>query len=285
MGRNVEFPGTPGMTMRLAMSNLAWPADQEAAAFVLLAQLGVQGVEVAPTRLAPWDALPERLLTDYRARLEAQGLVASSLQAILFGRTDLQLLGEGAAFNGLLDHMRHVAAIAATLGAGVLVFGSPRNRLVGAISPDTAWPLARDRFRQLGEITWAAGVVIGIEPVPAVYGGDFLTGWRDVLKMVQDVNHPGVRVHLDTGCVALGGDAIGEAIREASAWLAHFHAAQPQLADFAAPAPNHAEAADALKAVNYGRWLSIEMREPPTSPLHSVRAAAEFVSATYDVKR
>ncbi len=271
------------MTMRLSVSNLAWPADEEDAAFALLRRLGVQGVEVAPTRLANWDALSQSQLADYRARIEDAGLVVSSLQAILFGRPDLQLLGEGAAFTDLLDHMRHVSAIAATLGASALVFGSPRNRLTDGLSPAEAWQRARDRLRQVGEITAASGVVFGIEPVPAVYGGEFLAPWRDVLRMVREVDHPGIRVHLDTGCVSLGGDAIGEAVRTSAPQLAHFHAAQPQLASFDEPTPAHAEAAEALRSIAYGRWLAIEMREQTGAPLAAIETAVRFVSETYQL--
>jgi D-psicose/D-tagatose/L-ribulose 3-epimerase len=271
------------MTIRLAMSNLAWPADQEQAAFALLARLGVQGVEVAPTRLAAWDALPDSLLARYRARLQAEGLVVSSLQAILFGRPELRLFADPAAFEALTAHMRHVSAIGEALGAGVLVFGSPRNRSIGELPLEVAWPMARDRFRLLGEIAAASGVVIGIEPVPAIYGGDFLTSWRDVLRMVRDVDHAGVRVHLDTGCVALGGDVIGEAVRTANEWITHFHAAEPQLGDFTAPTANHAEAAAALREIGYKGWLSIEMREPPDAPLDAVATAVRFVGEAYQL--
>ena len=71
------------MTMRLSVSNLAWPADSDSAALDLLARLGVQGVEVAPTRLAPWESITRPQLADYRHKLGSFGLRASSLQAIL----------------------------------------------------------------------------------------------------------------------------------------------------------------------------------------------------------
>jgi sugar phosphate isomerase/epimerase len=267
--------------MRLAISNLAWPTDQDAAVFSRLERLGVSGVEVAPTRLGPWDSLPASLLTAYRARLEAAGLVVSSLQAVLFGQPALQLLGEGTAFDGMVEHWRHVADIGATLGAGVLVFGAPRNRLRGGMDPDVAWARARDRFQLLGDVTFPAGLTIGIEPVPSVYGGDFLTTWSDVLRMVQDVGHPGVRVHLDTGCVALGGGVIEVAIKESMELLAHFHAAQPRLGDFQDPLPGHAAAAAALRAEGYDHWLSIEMLEQSVDPAGAAEHAIRTVRGIY----
>jgi sugar phosphate isomerase/epimerase len=267
--------------MRLAISNLAWPSAQDEVVFDRLARLGVSGVEVAPTRLAAWDALSTSLLTGYRARVEAAGLVVSSLQAVLFGRPELQLLGEGAAFDGMLEHMRHVADIGATLGAGVLVFGAPRNRLRADMELGRAWARACERLWLLGEITFAAGVIIGIEPVPAVYGGDFLASWSDVLRMVQDVDHPGVHVHLDTGCVALGGGLIEAAVIESGKLLAHFHAAQPQLGDFQDPLLNHRTAAAALHATGYDRWIAIEMREQPEDPVGAAEQAIQVVRGIY----
>jgi sugar phosphate isomerase/epimerase len=270
--------------MRLSVSNLAWPADQEAAAFGRLAALGVAGIEVAPTRIAPWAGLAPSVLADYRARVEDQGLFVSSLQAILYGCDDLHLLGDAASFAGLCDHVRRVAEIAATLGGSVLVFGAPRNRRRGDKPEAEVWPLGRDRLRRLGEIVAASNVAIGIEPVPAYYGGDFLCGWDDVLRMVREIDHPGIRVHLDTGCVGLGGGSIGEAVAASHQWLAHFHAAQPGLGSFAEPTENHAEAATMLRACGYDRWVAIEMREQETDPIGAMETAIHAVLGIYPIE-
>jgi sugar phosphate isomerase/epimerase len=267
--------------MRLAVSNLAWPAQLDDAAFDLLASLGVGGVEVAPTKIAPWNALSASSLSEYRSKLAGAGLVVSSLQAILYGRDEPQLLGDGPRFEQMRDHIKLVTGVAAQLGGSVLVFGSPRNRIRGPMAEDEAWSIARDRLRSLAEIAGEAGVALGIEPVPAAYGGDFLTSWREVLRMVQEVDHPGVRVHLDTACITLRGDTIDAAVTAANGWLAHFHAAEPHLVSFAAPACNHAAAAAALRAIHYDKWLSIEMREQPENPLAATAEAIRTVQRLY----
>lgn len=267
--------------MRLSVSNLAWPSALDAVAFERLAGMGVNGLEVAPTRLAGWEELTQAHLVAYRDRAAGAGLVVSSLQAILFGRPDLHLLGDADSFAGLCGHMRRVTDIATMLGARRLVFGAPRNRLRGEMPAQAAWELGRERFAILGGITAAGGVVIGIEPVPGFYGADFLTSWADVLGMVEAVASPGVRVHLDTGCVLLGGGEIGEAITAARPLLAHFHAAQPQLAGFAEPTANHAEAARALREGGYDGWVAIEMREQAEDPIGAIETAVRFVRDIY----
>jgi sugar phosphate isomerase/epimerase len=269
--------------MRLAVSNLAWPAHDEDTAFKRLAALGVAGVEVAPTRIAAWSEITPAMLAEYRAKLSDRDLCISSLQAILYGCDSFQLLGDGAAFASLCEHMERVASMAATLGGGVLVFGAPRNRRRDDLPEAEAWSLGRDRFHRLGEIVATEGVAIGIEPVRSFYGGDFLTTWQDVLRMVRDVVHPGIRVHLDAACVGLGGGSIGEAVESAHEWLVHFHAAQPELASFSPPADNHREAATALSACQYDRWVAIEMREQADNPILAIEQAVTEVQRIYSI--
>src|ERR1700753_4158891 len=107
---------------KISVSNLAWAPNLEGTVFARVQASGVRGVEVAPTRIAPWDGLTETAITEYRRRIEDAGLEVSSLQAIVYGRPDLQLLGSPESFAGLRDHMSLVANLAALLGAGVLVF-------------------------------------------------------------------------------------------------------------------------------------------------------------------
>ena len=64
-------------------------------------------------------------------------------------------------------------------------------------------------------------------------------------------------------------------------WLAHFHAAQPELASFAEPASNHADAAAALTAAGYDGWIAIEMREQPDDPLGATATAVRAVQRLY----
>ncbi len=225
--------------------------QQTPAALELLSSLGVQGVEVAPTRLPCPPA-------EYRNQVADAGLAVSSLQAILHKRPDLQLFGDMLL---LRDHFARMAEVAHALGAGVMVFGAPANRRRGNLPLGVAWDRAVAKLRSLADA--AHGVVIGLEPVPEIYGGDFLTHWFEVWKMVREVDRPGLRVHLDTACVDLAGDSIGTAIRDSADVLAHYHASQPDLGDFKAPLSAHWEAAEALEEVRYQGWMAIEMRQQP----------------------
>jgi sugar phosphate isomerase/epimerase len=267
--------------MQLAISNLTLPDGLEPEMLKGIRDAGVDGIEVAPTRIAAWADLSESRLTEYRTRLAEHGLVVSSLASLVFGTEGLQLLGSHAAFEKLREHLRRVANIGQRLGATVGVFGSPRNRLRGALQPEAAFSLGRDRFAMLAETVSTEGFRLGLEPVPAAYGGDFLPQSSDVIEMVRQVNHAGLRVHLDTGCALLGGESIAEAVAEADGTLAHFHIAEPKLAAFGSPTAEHTAAAGALRAAAYDGWLVIEMLQQTPDSVTPIFAAVHFAKTCY----
>lgn len=266
---------------RLALSNLAWLPEQDAEIVPKLADLGVQGIEVAPTRLGDWAALTPAILIAYRNRLADCGLSISSLQAVLFGVEGAQLLGTDAEFSTFRNHLSRVLEIGQVLGAEVAVFGSPRNRLLNGLSPAAAQQRAIERLSLLAPAFSDAGMVLGIEPVPAYYGGEFLSRADDIAALVAQVDAPAIRLHLDTGCVHLGGDDIGSMVTRHHAVLAHFHIAEPDLAGFAAPVTDHAGAAAALSATGYARWLSIEMKPQQPQMKTAIEQAIEHAFKVY----
>ncbi len=267
--------------MRLAVSNLAWGAELQGAALDLLVATGVDGVEVAPTRIAGWSEITPALLRTFRSDLAAAGLRTSSLQAIYYGCPAAQLLGDDAGFAAMREHTRRVAEIAAELGAGVAVFGAPRNRARGDMPPGDAAALAVERLRLLGDIVQPFGMILGMEPVPAHYNGDFMLRAGELTELVRSVAHPAIRLHLDSGCVLLGGDSISEAITQGAGELVHMHMAEPDLAGFASPVADHAGASNALRAIGYAGWLAIEMREVTGTALQEVATAIRFAREAY----
>jgi D-psicose/D-tagatose/L-ribulose 3-epimerase len=268
---------------RLGVSNLAWPARAETRAVALLAERGAQGIEVAPTRIADWDELTPGRLAAFRRNCAQAGLLVSSLQAIFYLQPQASLLGDAAGFAAMCAHMQRVAVIADALGAGVAVFGAPKSRLRGALAPEDAMRRGAERLRRLGDLAAAGGLVLGMEPVPEIYGADFLNHARDIVEIVRMADHPSVRAHLDTACVSLGGDDVAEAIRSAAPVLAHYHMAEPQLGPFDAPVCDHAVAGATLGEIGYAGWVVIEMRELEAADdgLGAIGTAIDYARAHY----
>ena len=76
--------------MKLSISHIAWPVENETFYLELVSRFGCKGLEVAPSRL--WkepvnSTLEER--REYRRKVESFGLRIISLHALLFTRREL----------------------------------------------------------------------------------------------------------------------------------------------------------------------------------------------------
>jgi D-psicose/D-tagatose/L-ribulose 3-epimerase len=245
---------------RLAVSNIAWNPSEDEVVLGVLRREGVTGVEIAPTkwRTRPFEASAADI-APYRRYWEDHGLRVVSLQALLFGRPDLQLFGGNAARVVLVDYLCRAIDFSATIGAQALVFGSPRNRVRGELPLASAMADATAFFRELAEYAYARGTVICIEANPVEYGCDFITTTAEAVDLCRAIDHPGVRVNVDLGGITMAAENSTDAIATAGSLIGHVHASEPNLAEIGA-ASNHEGAAAALTVLGYAGWVSIEMR-------------------------
>lgn len=267
--------------MKLSVSNIAWNETDEPDVFKLLQNNNVHGIEVAPTRIWPaWQGANQEHASQVKTNYAESGFEIPALQAILFDKPDLYVFGDADNQAKLIAHLDKVASYAKAFGAKVLVFGSPKNRDLGALSKEQAFSLGADFFRRAGEACIKHGVQLCLEPNPTIYNCNFMTHWQEILKMVNEVSVPGIAVHLDTACISLEGDNIIEAIETCAGKIAHFHVTEPNLGDFSKPTLDHAAIGQALKKSHYTGWLSIEMRRSE-NPQKSVQEAIEKVTHWY----
>lgn len=249
--------------MKLAVSNLAWDIDQEEDVAVALHKNGVKFVELAPTKR--WPDPSTVSTSEARAYLQwwtDHGLTPVALQSILFGHPELTIFEDEPTRRKLLDYLSKVMKLASTLETNVLVFGSPKNRHRGTLSPEAAEDIAVPFFRAVGQRAEDQGVLLCIEPNAPQYDCDFVTTANDGAALVAHVDSPGFGLHLDAACMTLAGDTPADAGRYKPR---HFHASAPYLGPLDDNQVDYRAFADALKAANYDGYISIEMRPQPSS--------------------
>ncbi|GHE10642.1 sugar phosphate isomerase/epimerase family protein [Klenkia taihuensis] len=270
--------------MKLAFSNLAWAADRDDAVLPEMPRHGFEHLEIAPTRIwADPLAVPQPELRAFRSKVEHHGLRVVALQSLLFGHPELQLFGDDAARDGLADHLTGMARFAAAVGAERLVFGSPGNRRRGELTVEEADAVAVPFFTGLARRAEDLGVCFCIEANPEAYKCDYLTDAVASTAFVRAVDSPGVRLHLDTACMALAGDDAVERVHAGVDVLAHVHLSAPQLGPVGPGGPvDHTEFAAALREVGYPHHVSVEMLTPKTDdPEEVLWRTADFVKETY----
>ena len=269
--------------MKLAVSNIAWPKEQDAAVADLLRDLGVTGIEVAPTKV--WPQLLDATdadIDDYRRFWTDRGFEIVAAQSLLFGRPDLTLFDSAEVRAKTLDYLRGIAKGCARMGATALVFGSPKNRRLGNGSPHQARKAAVAFFTELAATAEEHGTCVVLEANPPQYGADFVTKAADAIDLVAAVNRPGFRLHLDTACMYLARDPIKPTLEAGFPLLRHFHVSDPDLEPpGTAGTIDHRIYAGELAARGYGHWVSLEMKEPKPFSLGGLAASVRKLKEWY----
>ena len=247
--------------MKLTISNIAWQRHEDPKIAKLLADQGITAIEVAPTKV--WDYPLDVTLQTVNKYLDfwhAYGIRVSSLQALLFGRPELQLFGSGNIRQQMLEYLKKIIKLGGDMGAEALVFGSPKNRLLNGLSFEEAKKIAVDFFYELGQTATKHGTCLCIEPNPVAYGCDFITDSLQAHHLVSEVAHPGFALHLDAAAMTLSQENVKDILPSLVSKLRHFHISEVNLALIGEGSVDHPLFNNCLKQGNYTHWLSIEMR-------------------------
>ncbi|KLE32335.1 sugar phosphate isomerase/epimerase family protein [Aurantiacibacter luteus] len=255
--------------MILSASNIAWAPEERLAAYDLMAEAGLQGLEIAPGLL--FDAAEDPFLPDAATarvaldEIASRGLSLVSMQSLLFGVQGAALFGDAVARAAFTRGMTRAITLAGRFSIPNLVFGSPyQRRIPEGMSEREARAQAITIFHHIGDLAAAAGTVISIETIPVVYGANFLTTLEETEAFVAQVDHPAVTLILDLGAMHLNGDfdALPARVGALTPQLTHVHVSEPYLA----PAPDDATdltpVVSALRLAGYRRAVSIEMKRP-----------------------
>lgn len=246
--------------MRIALSTLAWDAADDGAVAALMKRHEVDAIEIAFGKHFP---RPSEVAADgvraFRERWACRGAQIVAAQSLLYGAPPLNIFGSESDRRELLARLSHVCRISSGLGATRLVFGSFRNRDRGDRSETEAAAIAVSFFRALGRLADSHGLVVCLEAVPARYGANFITSTPEAAALVAAVGHAAIRLHLDTGTMAVNGEDAAWIITAYASLIGHVHASEPDLAVLGEGGADHAGIARLLSQRLPEQIVSIEM--------------------------
>lgn len=253
--------------MRLAISNIAWDIAEDEAVAALLHDYEVDAIDIAPGKYFPDPAnTPLAEISRVKTEWSARGIEITGMQALLFGTTGLNLFGPAEVQKAMLEHLSAVCRIGGALGAPRLVFGSPKNRDRTGLSDAQTIDTAKAFFERLGEVAAGEGVIICLEPNPECYGANFMTTSAETATVVRTVDHPAIRMQLDTGAITINGEEPVNVLLQDAVLVGHIHASEPNLVPLGDGGTDHAKMADAIFGALPGHLVSIEMLSPPGVP-------------------
>lgn len=270
--------------MKLAASNIGLTAYDHLDDFYRLAEMGLTGLEVSPSRAWRdwWHGLKPAAVEAYRRAAEAAGLKIIGLHTLFWQQPDLGLFREPDARAQTLDYLAHMSRLCADLGGHTLVFGSGRARMRGALALDAAIDETVRFFRELAPRIEAHGTCFAFEAL-GENDSDFLNSVRETLRVVEALDSPVMKTHLDAKALVQAGEVNGEIFARAGPTAVHFHANEPDMGVLTGDGDvDHAEMGRLLRGIGYDGYVSIEQRVVnPDDPLSDLARSAAVLRECY----
>lgn len=269
--------------MRISISNIAWDPVVDDHVAAILRRHGIAAVDVAPGKYFPEiPAAEDREVAAVRAAWADRGFEITGMQSLLFGTTGLNVFGAEDVRRRMLSYLGQVCRVGAGLGARRLVFGSPRNRDRSGLDDETARAAGVTFFRELGRRAADHGVVVTLEPNPTMYGANFMTTSWETADVVREVDHPAIRMQLDTGACAVNDEDVAKVAEACADIVGHVHVSEPRLVPVGDGQTDHARAAAAIATYLPDRVACIEMLMTTDEvPVAAVERAVCFVTERY----
>lgn len=268
--------------MRYAVSNIGLTAFDHLDELPMVAEMGVVGLEIAPSRIwqDTWHGLSAADIDVYRRAIEAAGLEAVGLHSLFFDHPDLGLFRDPAGRAKTLDFLGHLSAMCRDLGGKTLIWGGGRQR--GDTGPEDAFAESVAFMNDLCDRISSHGTVFCFEPL-GPQSTDFINTAQDSLDIVLAVDHPSLAVQLDAKALFQNNEVTLNPFTLVADRLVHFHANEPDLGILGTSGLiDHAAMGGFLRAVGYDQFVSIEQRQLDTgAPIENISKSLELLKRCY----
>ena len=244
-----------------------------------VADLGYQGLELAPFTLAP--RITE-ITTEQRALLRRQaedcGLTLLGLHWLLARTEGLHLTApEEDVRRRTALYLVELARCCRDLGGDILVFGSPAQRRIPAgLTRAQALEYAVDTFQQALPGIADQGVRICLEPLTPEET-DFINSCAEAVELIERVNHPNLVLHLDVKAMSSESTPVPDLIRRYATRTGHFHANDTNRRGPGFGKVDFVPIFQALAESGYKGWVSVEVFDYSPDPETIARDSLRYM--------
>ena len=264
--------------MKYAAHSLMWTAEfteKDLHLFDKLKRMGFDGIEIHTNHP---ETLPKEKIKE---KMNETGMKCTFTAAL---EKDTNIISpDKKKRKAGIEFLKERIELVAELGSDVLggVIYAAWGEFTGKVRTNEEWSYSKESLLEVAQYGQEKGVVLALEPVNR-FETYFLNTAEDTRKLVEEIDHPNVRIHLDTYHLNIEEESFYEAIKIAGEYLYHFHLCENNRG---IPGTGHVAWSDvfkALKEVKYDRWAVIESFVPAIEEIARMTAIWRKVAPSAD---
>lgn len=229
--------------------------------FNFLKETGYQGLEIAPFTLGnSVDEIEKSTIEKIRDLSKKTGIEIIGTHWLLVKPEGLSVSTKDKNLREKTsDYLVKLVNFTAEIGGEIMVFGSPKQRNIGE---EQTYQEVKKNFIECLlkplEVAKEKNVYICIEPLTEKETNFINTG-KQAIEIIEEVNHPNLKLHLDVKAMCGERRPIPEIIKEGEKYLKHFHINDENLLGPGFGKVDYEPIIAALKEIGYDGWLSVEV--------------------------
>lgn len=193
------------MKNRLSVSLLTIKNFSKLDSFLyVLKKNGIKYIELPVSKILPDYEIDKKKIQLFLNKITKYNIKISSIQAIFF-KKKLNVLKEND-HEETIKHLNKIILISKLLKTKNIIFGSPRNRIKGAISNKKAFKIFSNLLSKIQTKLVKNNITFCIEPNSKYYGCDFILNSSQALKFINFSKIRNLGINFDTGNALLEND-------------------------------------------------------------------------------
>jgi len=266
--------------MKFALCNEMFQGRSMAEICETARDLGYHGIEIAPFTLAPSaEDVTYKRRKEIRQTLEDHSLEMVGLHWLFAGPKGLHMTTkDNQVWGRTRDYLSCLLDLCKDLGGRVLVLGSPKQRsILTGQTREGAWRRAVELLSSVLDKADELDLTICLEPL-SPEETDFINTVAEGMKMVRQINHPSLKIHLDVKAMCSESMPVPDIIRSVKVGdIGHFHVNDSNLYGPGMGDVDYAPIARAIKDVGWDKWLSVEVFKYDPDPETIARKSIEYL--------
>lgn len=268
------------MKIRLGVSTWLWTSPFTTESIQLFPKIRAMGFDAVEIPIE----YPELIDgTEVRKALDGEGLIPVSCGA--FGPSRDLTHDDPAVHQVCFDYLQRCFELSALLGstfvAGPMYSAVGKTRMLPAEQRKVEWDRAVTNLRQVCAMAATYGMAIALEPLNR-FESDLVNTAQDVVRLVQDINHPAARILLDSFHMSLEERSPEAAIVLAGDKLIHVQVSENYRGVPGTGQTPWDQIRRGLDQINYQGIVSIESFTPEVKELAGAVCIWKHLAPTQD---